>query len=548
MSEQHAATDQLRHVARGASLGLAGSAFAAASGFGLAVVVTRGLNADDAGRFFAVTSALALLVAASSFGTEAGLARFLQRLAATGDHRDVDRALAWAVAPTLTVATVLGAALAWQAGTVAGWLGLGDAGVPALRWLALALPAAVAADVLLASTRGFGRIGPTVVVDRVVRSGVQVAVPLVVLALGGGLLGVVVGWAAAYAVSASLALLVVARSLATRSPGRGTPTPGTGGRGVGARFWSFTAPRGVGSLAQMGIQKSDIVLVAVLLRPVDAALYAAATRFVPVGQMAVQALQQVLQPRFTTILLTDDHRTLAEVFRVTTAWSVLLAWPLYLVVAAAPASYLALFGDGYDDAVPVVVVMCAAMLVAVATGPVDTLLLMAGRSGLSMANALAALALDLGLCLLLVPRWGITGAACAWAVAVVTRCLLATWQVRAELGVAPGRYLARVALLPLACFVPVLALGTRSPGPTLLVWLLSGLVATLAYLACLVGLVGRRDDLHLDLVLPRRRPAPTPTTTATTCSTPTTPDQPEPPEESDPACGLATSYAPSATT
>lgn len=512
MTDQSAASEQLRHVARGAALGLAGSAFAAVTGFGLAVAVTRGLSATDAGRFFAVTSVLGLLVAASTFGTEAGLARFLLRLAATGRTREVQHAVLWAVLPTVAMAVLWAGALGGHRDTVAGWLGLGASGATVLLWVAWAIPAAVAADVLLASTRGFGRIGPTVLVDRILRSGLQICLAVLVLAAGGGLLTVTIGWAGAYLVSAVLALVVSVRAVRRGSRvvaglDDRARTADADQRPIGARFWSFTAPRGVGSLAQMGIQKADIVLVAVLLTPLDAALYAAATRFVPVGQMAVQALQQVLQPRFTAILVLDDEHTLAEVFRVTTIWSILLAWPLYLVVGGAPTAYLALFGAPYADAAAVVVVMSAAMLVAVATGPVDTLLVMAGRSGLSMANALAALGLDLVLCFVLVPRWGITGAAVAWAAAVVTRCALATWQVHSELAVSPGRQVALAAALPTACFVPVPVLGVLGAGDVTWAWAFAVGAGLLLYGA---GLARWRGPLALDLLVRSRRPGPTP--------------------------------------
>ena len=532
---------QLRHVARGATLGLAGSGFAAVAGFGLAVTITRGLDPADAGRFFALTSGFALLVSASTFGTEAGLARFMLRLESVSDDDAVRRVVLWAVVPTTLVGSVWAVVLITHGHTVATWIGLAPGQGRLLGWVGLALPAAVLADVLLASTRGVGSLGPTVVGDRLVRAGLQVAVPVALLASGGGLVAVVLGWAAAYLVSAPYAAVTAARSLRRRAGAVPATREGAApGPGIGRRYWRFTAPRGVGTLAQMGIQKADIVVVAVLLTPVDAALYAAATRFVPVGQLAVQALQQVLQPRFTAILVHEDRRTLATVFGVATAWGILLAWPLYLVVATTPSSYLALFGGRYADATAVVVVMSLAMLVAVATGPVDTLLVMAGRSDLSMFNAVGTLALDLVLCVVLVPRWGITGAAVAWAVAVVTRCSLATWQVRADLDVGPDRQVLLAAALPVVCLVPpaVTAAAVLDPAPWS--WWV-GLGAGLTAYAW--ALHHWRHELALGLLIPTRTSrAPT---TAPTTALPRPTDRPTTPaEEREQTCGLETPYVP----
>jgi hypothetical protein len=164
--------------------------------------------------------------------------------------------------------------------------------------------------------------------------------------------------------------------------------------------------------------------------------------------------------------------------------------------------------------------MMLAMLLAVASGPVDTLLLMAGRSGRSLGNASAALAVDIGLCLVLLPRVGILGAALAWAAAVLTRCGLAYLQVRAELRIVPtGRAFALAVVVCLGAVALPMAtaslLGLRDPR----LWLLSAAGLGLVDLALLVAL---RRPLHLDVLAaalrpdavrrtrPRRAPAPHP--------------------------------------
>ena len=50
----------------------------------------------------------------------------------------------------------------------------------------------------------------------------------------------------------------------------------------------------------------------------------------------------------------------------------------------------------------VAVFLCGAMLVSMATGPVDTVLLMAGKSGWNLANTAVALTLNVGLNLVLI--------------------------------------------------------------------------------------------------------------------------------------------------
>ncbi|CAM3364948.1 oligosaccharide flippase family protein [Nocardioides dubius] len=500
----HATRAHLGQIARGGAAGLAGALIAGGAGFGLVVVVARSLPAAQAGVFFAVTALFLIVEGLAVLGTDTGLARFVLRLEATRSSAAIVSLIRATMRTTLAGAAILAVILALVAQPLCQALGWGDDAARALTVLAIALPAAVLADLSLAATRAFGEMRSTVLVDRIVRAGSQPLLVGVALAFGTGLPGAIVAWSATHFVGAALALVALQHRLRQRGHGS-IRRAGSLAPGVLGEFWSFTWLRGLARVAQLGMQKLDIIIVAALVSPTAAAAYTVATRFVPLGQMATQAIQQVLQPRMTAILVHDDPRTLSEVYRVSTAWNMIVAWPLYLGVGALAATYLEIFGGTalvVEDAELVVAVMALTMMAAVASGPVDTLLLMAGRSGVSAANTALALVIDVVGCLLLVPRLGILGAALAWAAAVLTRCSLAFWQVRRELGVhALSRVTARAGVIPLLCVgAPALALAALDPEPALL-W--SG-VALIAVLYCLV-LWRWRQALALDGLLAKIR-------------------------------------------
>lgn len=428
----------LADIARGGVLGLAGSAVAGLGGFALVAVVARGLPLDRAGTFFVITAAFLLLQGLSAAGTDTGLARFLLRHEAAGRGDHVLATVRGALTVSTGAAAVVAVAGIAVSGQLGAWLGWPSDAVAALRIALCALPAALLADGCLATARALTEMRSTVLVDRLLRAGSQPLLVLGALLGGAGLVGVTAAWAVSHLLAAGAGLLALRGALRRRGH-RSWRAAGWGSRALWREFWGFTWLRGLARLAQIGMQRADILLVAAIVSPTGAAAYTVATRFVPLGQMATQAVQQVLQPRLTQILVHDDRRTLREVYRVATAWNMLLAWPLHLAVMALAVPYLEIFGDAArtNHARGVVVVMAAAMLVAVASGPVDTLLLMSGRSLASAGNAAAALVLDVVLCLLLLPMWGIVGAAVAWAAAVQVRCGLAFWQVGRSMRVHP---------------------------------------------------------------------------------------------------------------
>lgn len=426
------ASSHLSQVARGSAVGLVGAAVSAVSSFLLVVVVTNRFEADLAGIFFTATSTLLLLGAVAGLGTEAGLGRFMLRFEALQRHSDIPSALRAAIRPTLLTSVLLGGLVFGFAEQISEVLGAGTDATEPLRVLAILLPFVVINALALAGTRAFGDMRPTALVDGVLRAGSQPLAALLVSLAGAGLIVLTVAWALPYALAALVSGLLFRALLRRRGPYDGP----TSYRDVRREFWSFTWPRAITRVAQMAIQRIDIILVAMLRSPVEAAIYTAATRFVPLGQLGTQAIQQVVQPKFTALLANEEHAAVSEVYRVSTAWSMAISWPIYLVVGSAPLAYLGLFGPGYQgDAVYVVLLMTLAMLFGVASGPADVLLLMSGRSMLSMGNALVAVILDVVLCFVLVPDYGILGAALAWAAAVVTRCTLALVQVHRVMGV-----------------------------------------------------------------------------------------------------------------
>ena len=490
--------EQLSTVARGSAVNLAGALVSAVCTFAVVMVVTNAFAAEVAGKFFATTSFFLLLLALAGLGADTGLARFMLRFVHLGRHRDIAAAIRAGFLPPVLLAVTLATTGIVAAPWVASTIGLDpDTDVPAVRLAALALPVATVGVLSLATTRAFGSVKATALFENIFQSTAQLGFAAVGAATGAGLVYLTGTWLLAYALTAVLAAAAAFR-LVRRWLRAGNPTePRRSTREVFVEFWSYNWARGVATMAQMALQRLDIVLVAALLGAVEAAIYTAATRFVPLGGFANRAIQQVIQPRFAALVASGDESTLRVLYRVSTTWSMAVAWPAYVVAASAPLVYLSLFGPEYvDEGATVVVVMALGMLVATAVGPADTLLLMSGRSVASLVNILGALAIDVIGCLVLIPRVGITGAAVAWAVAQAVRGLVGFAQVRSASGVTVlTRGMLVVVAANVVSFVVPLVVLTAVFDMT--IWTLGAALLVLYPVYLSVLWLGRRP-LHLD--------------------------------------------------
>ncbi|MDX6333950.1 MAG: hypothetical protein QOG05_1290 [Streptosporangiaceae bacterium] len=517
---------RLNDVARGGALNLAGAVIAAVTTLAVTVVITRHFSKPVAGAFFTAISLFLIAEAAASLGAYVGLVNFIARLRRLGHEARIPAILRAAVIPVVAVSVSVAAILILLARPLAHLLlsgHLGKAGASpemvavALRALAVALPFAALSDTLLGASRGYRVMRPTVVVDKIGRAGGQLIGVLIAVSVGSFALLAPL-WAVSYFAAAAVAWYWLRRIRRRQRPPppasvngssvNGSSVNGssaqranavTGGTGVGdatARgFWRFTGPRAVANLAQITIQRIDIVLVAVILGPAEAAIYTAATRFLVVGQFANTALNQSAQPRFAELFAVDDRQGANVIYRATTAWLIVLTWPLYLLAVIYGPEILSIFGQSYQAGHMVMIILGLTMLVAAACGQVDMVLITTGRSSWSLANGLTALVVNVGLDLLLIPRYGITGAAIGWAAAIIVTNLTPLVQLAISKRLHPfGRGSLIAAGLAAASFaaIPLVARAALGAGAA------ASAGAVLA--GCVVEAVGLwwfRDSLRL---------------------------------------------------
>lgn len=202
--------------------------------------------------------------------------------------------------------------------------------------------------------------------------------------------------------------------------------------------WASSAPvltvfAGLGMLnAQLGT-----LIVAGIAGTAPAGLFAIATRAAGLVTLPLVALSAVVAARLSALHAASDTRGLERLLRRSALASGLAAAPVALVVAALGPRFLRLFGEEFQDAYAALAILVGAQLLNAAFGPVGVGLIMTGRELAATLGLAAAVVLNAGLAMALVPRWHETGAAVAAAASIVANNAFFAYWLRRSVGVRP---------------------------------------------------------------------------------------------------------------
>ena len=180
---------------------------------------------------------------------------------------------------------------------------------------------------------------------------------------------------------------------------------------------------------------ADILMVGWFLQPEDVAVYFAALKLLALVHFVYFAVKAGVAQRYAQYAHGAGRERLAGFARETVAWTF---WPSLLmavVVLALGRPLLMLFGDGFEAGYPLLLALVCGVVLRAAVGPAESLLTMSGHQKTCAIVFAATLAVNVALNLVLIPRWGLWGAAVSTALAMAVETLLLALAVHNRLGI-----------------------------------------------------------------------------------------------------------------
>lgn len=189
----------------------------------------------------------------------------------------------------------------------------------------------------------------------------------------------------------------------------------------------------VATLLNLALKQADVLYVGHLLNHTKAGYYGAAARMASLVALGLSAADFVYMPRIAALFQQEKKRALQEMLRQASRQILLISVPVILLLAIAGKMLLGWFGDSFRDAYLPLVILLAGQAVNAATGMVGGVLSMTGHHRIFVLFNLVAFLVQLTLSWLLIPSFGMTGAAIATSTALIALNLLGYTYLRRKL-------------------------------------------------------------------------------------------------------------------
>jgi O-antigen/teichoic acid export membrane protein len=413
---------------RGSAVFLAVYGLGSAISFGVHLLMARLLGAQSYGYFVYAASWLAILLLGCNIGLKPTVVRFIAAYKARAEWGSIRGLLrcstAWTLAASAAL-TILSAVALWLLRPRFDELGT------TLALMALAMPFLALADIWSSAVRGLGAVArsqyPASIVQHVL-AGIALIVIVFVVGENGGAVS-----AAAAFLFATIGAMAAARFfLRLELPRQAAASPPCYFR---AEWLHVAGSNLLISLFQAVRAPLIVVISGAYLDAQQLAYYVAAHRLANVMSLGLLGISGFASPLIAQYFALADFSKLQRLAHLAARGAFAGALATALVLVGFGYDLLGFFGAGFETAyLPLLVLLCGE-LIAAAAGPVGFFMTMTNRQVSATRIEAATSAIAVGLALVVVPRYGILGAAAVVAAGSAVRntsMFVAIWR---QLGV-----------------------------------------------------------------------------------------------------------------
>lgn len=301
---------------------------------------------------------------------------------------------------------------------------------PVMQSLAVVMPLLALMQIPLAATKGLVIMKHEVITMQFFVPATMLVTAAVLGYLGMGATGLAIAIVVSHALGALFALDRFRREFSLGKLFSKMVRPAR----VGG-LYTFAIPQGWNEFLNFGMTQLDIIVLAAFFAPEQLALYGIASRIALALRKVRMGFASAYSPLIARYHAQGQKERLERSYAMVTRWILVLAIPVVCVLVAVREPAMRLVHGSFTHDTEILWVLLVGPLVNALLGLAANVILMTGHSRLNLATGVAGAALSVALNLLLIPRWGLMGAATATAASMSLQSVLQALMARYVLGI-----------------------------------------------------------------------------------------------------------------
>jgi O-antigen/teichoic acid export membrane protein len=404
--------NRMGSISRQSAVYFAGTILTTAAGYFFRIYLARTLGAEALGLYALGMSIVGLLSLFNAFGLPAAAARFVAGYAGKREYARLGSFLRGSLALLAAGNLLLGAVL-----IITGpWIAIHFYHAPALAayfWpFGLIMLFGVMNNFLGQVMAGYQDVSRRTLITHFIGTPANMLFAIGFISFGFGL----AGYLTAQVVSAFVVLALLAIYVFKMTPQQARA--GSSFPRIEKEVAAFSAAAFAIATVEFILSQADKIVLGYYLDATQVGIYAVAMALVGFVPVALQSVNQIFSPDIAELHATGNHSLLQRLYSTLTKWILALTIPLGLTIMILARPLMGIFGPAFQAGAVVLIIGAIGQLVNCAVGSVGYLLLMSGHQNQMVKIQAVNAALMITLSVLLVPRFGMRGAACAAAVAV----------------------------------------------------------------------------------------------------------------------------------
>ena len=409
-------------AAKGGGISFLGKIAANIIGLFFVLVMARLLGTQDYGVYKLMIILISVLSGIAALGLSSGLKRFIAIANNEGDDSSI-----WAyIQVGIGIPSVLGISFAFIVYLTAELIAVEIFNEPRLIEIlkigSLAIPVFVLLHIFSGIAIGFKKIEYQTYTQEILFNLLKLILSIVAVSLGFGLFGVTL----AYVIS-SLVALVLLIHLVTKLFSFKRPLNSASNNT--REFIKYSIPLLFSLILNKFSRRLETIALGIFNISATVGIYSVILTISQVGNLGFTAIRDISSPIFAELHNKKHQEELKSLYQATNKWSLSLNIPIFLTILVFGENILSAFGKDFEAGSKGMIILAAGVLLNSATGTCGALLNMAGYSRISFYNSIVFIIITIILDLLLIPDFGLVGAALAGGLTLVIVNILRMLEV-----------------------------------------------------------------------------------------------------------------------